>query len=85
MQDEKKRHNTLIKNKENEEEKEETTRINKAITKAKRTKEGEKKCRQELKKRKKMSARSAEATVVRNYVDWMTERPWHKKSEVDMD
>jgi ATP-dependent Lon protease len=28
---------------------------------------------------------SAEATVVRNYLDWMTELPWHKKSEVDID
>ncbi len=29
-----------------------------------------------------MSPMSAEATVVRNYLDWMTELPWHKKSEV---
>ena len=28
---------------------------------------------------------SAEATVVRNYLDWMTELPWYKKSEVDID
>ena len=28
---------------------------------------------------------SAEATVVRNYLDWMTELPWFKKSEVDID
>ncbi len=28
---------------------------------------------------------SAEATVVRNYLDWMTELPWNKKSEVDID
>ena len=26
-----------------------------------------------------MSPMSAEATVVRNYLDWMTELPWHKK------
>ena len=32
-----------------------------------------------------MSPMSAEATVVRNYLDWMTELPWHKKSEVDID
>ena len=31
-----------------------------------------------------MSPMSAEATVVRNYLDWMTELPWHK-SEVDID
>ena len=28
---------------------------------------------------------AAEATVVRNYLDWMTELPWHKKSAVDID
>ena len=48
-------------------------------------KEVEKKCLQELKKLKNMSPMSAEATVVRNYLDWMTELPWHKKSEVDID
>ena len=32
-----------------------------------------------------MSPMSAEATVVRNYLDWMTELPWHNKSEVDLD
>ena len=32
-----------------------------------------------------MSPMSAEATVVRNYLDWMTELPWYKKSEVDID
>ena len=36
----------------------------------------------EIKNKKPMSA---EATVVRNYLDWMTELPWHKKSEVDID
>ena len=39
-------------------------------------KETEKKCLQELKKLKNMSPMSAEATVVRNYLDWMTELPW---------
>ena len=29
-----------------------------------------------------MSPMSAEATVVRNYLDWMIDLPWHKKSEV---
>ena len=38
-----------------------------------------------MKKLKSMSPMSAEATVVRNYLDWMTELPWHKKSEVDID
>ena len=28
---------------------------------------------------------SAEATVIRNYLDWMIDLPWYKKSEVDID
>ncbi len=68
-----------------EDGKDETTSINKAITKAKMPKDVEKKCLQELKKLKNMSPMSAEATVVRNYLDWMTELPWYKKSEVDID
>ncbi len=68
-----------------EDGKDETTSLNKAITKAKMPKEVEKKCLQELKKLKNMSPMSAEATVVRNYLDWMIDLPWHKKSEVDID
>ncbi len=67
-----------------EDGKDETTSLNKAITKAKMPKEVEKKCLQELKKLKNMSPMSAEATVVRNYLDWMTELPWNKKSEVEI-
>jgi ATP-dependent Lon protease len=65
--------------------KDESTSLNKSILKAKMPKEVEKKCLQELKKLKNMSPMSAEATVVRNYLDWMIELPWHKKSEVDID
>ena len=68
-----------------EDGKDETTSLNKAIIKSKMPKEVEKKCLQELKKLKNMSPMSAEATVVRNYLDWMTELPWYKKSEVDID
>ncbi len=68
-----------------EDGKDETSSLNKAITKARMPKEVEKKCLQELKKLKNMSPMSAEATVVRNYLDWMTELPWYKKSEVDID
>ena len=57
----------------------------KPLQRLKMPKEVEKKCLQELKKLKNMSPMSAEATVVRNYLDWMTELPWHKKSEVDID
>src|SRR6056300_1639014 len=38
-----------------------------------------------INKSKNMSPMSAEATVVRNYLDWMIELPWYKKSEVDID
>ena len=68
-----------------EDGKDETSSLNKAIIKSKMPKDVEKKCLQELKKLKNMSPMSAEATVVRNYLDWMTELPWYKKSEVDID
>ena len=68
-----------------EDGKDETASLNKSIIKAKMPKEVEKKCLQELKKLKNMSSMSAEATVVRNYLDWMTELPWYKKSEVNID
>jgi len=68
-----------------EDGKDENTSLNKSILKAKMPKDVEKKCLQELKKLKNMSPMSAEATVVRNYLDWMVELPWHKKSEVVID
>ena len=68
-----------------EEGKDENTNLNKSILKAKMPKDVEKKCLQELKKLKNMSPMSAEATVVRNYLDWMIDLPWHKKSEVAID
>jgi ATP-dependent Lon protease len=68
-----------------EDGKDETSSLNKAIIKSKMPKEVEKKCMSELKKLKNMSPMSAEATVVRNYLDWMIDLPWYKKSEVDID
>ncbi len=68
-----------------EDGKDENTSLNKAILKSKMPKEVEKKCLQELKKLKNMSPMSAEATVVRNYLDWMIDLPWHKKSDVAID
>jgi ATP-dependent Lon protease len=44
-------------------------------------KEASKKCISELKKLKSMSSMSAEATVVRNYLDWMVELPWYNKDK----
>jgi len=68
-----------------EEGKDETSNLNKAILKSKMPKEVEKKCMSELKKLKNMSPMSAEATVVRNYLDWMVDLPWYKKNKVDID
>jgi len=64
-----------------EDGKDEIANLQKAILKAKMTKEASKKCIAELKKLKSMSAMSAEATVVRNYLDWMIELPWQNKEK----
>jgi len=64
-----------------EDGKDEITNLHKSILKAKMTKEAQKKCLSELKKLKSMSAMSAEATVVRNYLDWMIELPWYSKTK----
>ena len=68
-----------------EDGKDETSNLNKAILKARMPKEVQKKCMSELKKLKNMSPMSAEATVVRNYLDWMIDLPWYKKDKVDID
>ncbi len=68
-----------------EDGKDETSNLNKSILKAKMPKEVQKKCMSELKKLKNMSPMSAEATVVRNYLDWMIDIPWFKKDKVDID
>ena len=64
-----------------EDGKDEIANLQKAISKAKMSKEAYKKCISELKKLKSMSAMSAEATVVRNYLDWMIELPWYNKTK----
>jgi ATP-dependent Lon protease len=68
-----------------DEGKDEIAGINKAIQKAKMPKLALEKCLAELKKLKSMSPMSAEATVVRNYLDWMTELPWSNKSKINND
>ena len=65
-----------------EDGKDEISNLNKSITKAKMTKEAQNKCLSELKKLKGMSPMSAEATVVRNYLDWMIDLPWSNKSKI---
>ena len=68
-----------------EEGKDESSNLQKAILKAKMPKDITKKCMSELKKLKSMSPMSAEATVVRNYLDWMVDLPWYKKDKVNVD
>ena len=68
-----------------EEGKDELKQLEDAIKKAKMPKEAEEKSFSELKKLKTMSPMSAESTVVRNYLDWMTSLPWNEKSNVSTD
>src|ERR1700733_7287963 len=55
------------------------------IAKTKLSKEAREKAQHELKKLRQMSPMSAEATVVRNYLDWLLSIPWSKKSKVKKD
>ena len=68
-----------------DEGKDELTSLSKSIADAKMPKLAKEKCLSELKKLKSMSPMSAEATVVRNYLDWMTELPWSNKSKINTD
>ena len=68
-----------------DEGKDELSSLSNAITDAKMPKIAKEKCLSELKKLKSMSPMSAEATVVRNYLDWMTELPWSNKSKINTD
>lgn len=47
--------------------------------------EAVKKAKSELKKLKQMPSQSSEATVIRNYLDWLLEMPWKKRSRVNKD
>ena len=68
-----------------DEGKDELTSLSKSIADANMPKLAKEKCLSELKKLKTMSPMSAEATVVRNYLDWMTELPWSNKSKINTD
>lgn len=63
----------------------ENTQLEKAIKEAKMSEEAEKKALGELAKLKQMSPMSSEATVIRNYLDWMTDFPWSKTKKVRYD
>jgi len=56
--------------------------LDKKIEEYNLTKEAKDKCRSELKKLKNMSPMSAEATVIRNYLDWVLSIPWNNPSSI---
>ncbi|MGB6208586.1 endopeptidase La, partial [Mycobacterium sp.] len=70
---------------EGEDGKDETAELEARIKKTKFSKEAMEKALGELKKLRTMSPMSAEATVVRNYLDWMLSIPWKKRSKVKND
>jgi ATP-dependent Lon protease len=70
---------------EGEDGKDETAEIEAKIKATKLSKEAHEKAMAELKKLKTMSPMSAEATVVRNYLDWILSIPWKKRSKIKND
>jgi len=70
---------------ETEEGKDENAELEDKIKKIKLSKEAKEKAQGELKKLRNMSPMSAEATVVRNYLDWMLGIPWKKRNRVNKD
>jgi ATP-dependent Lon protease len=70
---------------EGEDGKDEAAELEAKIKETKFSKEAREKAMAELKKLKTMSPMSAEATVVRNYLDWMLSIPWKKKSRIRND
>ncbi len=70
---------------EGEDGRDEIAELEEKIRKTRFTKEAREKVQAEVKKLRTMSPMSAEATVVRNYLDWMLSIPWSKPSRVKKD
>src|ERR1700693_6343671 len=70
---------------EGEDGKDEMAELEAKIAKTKFSKEARDKALAELKKLRSMSPMSAEATVVRNYLDWMLTIPWHNRTKIKRD
>jgi ATP-dependent Lon protease len=68
-----------------EEGRDELAELEDKIKKTKLSKEARDKATHELKKLRQMSPMSAEATVVRNYLDWLLSIPWGRKSKIKKD
>src|SRR5271166_3250138 len=70
---------------EGEDGKDEMAELEDRINKTKFSKEARDKAVAELKKLRSMSPMSAEATVVRNYLDWLLSVPWHNRTKIKRD
>ncbi|GGF40693.1 Lon protease [Aliidongia dinghuensis] len=70
---------------EGEDGKDELAELEERVNKTKLTKEARDKAQAELKKLRSMSPMSAEATVVRNYLDWLLSIPWEQRTKVKRD
>jgi len=70
---------------EGDDGKDESAELEERIAKTRLTVEAREKALAELKKLKSMSPMSAEATVVRNYLDWLLTIPWKKRTKVKKD
>ena len=70
---------------ESEEGKDELQELEEKLAKLKLSNEAREKANNELKKLRNMSPMSAEATVVRNYLDWIVNIPWKKRSRIQKD
>src|ERR1700757_2335415 len=70
---------------EGEDGRDEMAELEDRINKTKFSKEARDKASAELKKLKSMSPMSAEATVVRNYLDWLLSVPWHNRTKIKRD
>ncbi len=68
-----------------DEGRDENSELEEKIKNTKLSKEAREKCEAEFKKLKTMSSMSAEASVIRNYLDWMVSIPWKKPTKVKRD
>ncbi len=64
---------------------EEMDDLEKRVQEKKMSEEATEKVQQEFRKLKMMTPMSAEATVVRNYIDWLISLPWYEESEINQD
>src|SRR6201985_28783 len=68
-----------------EDGKDEIAELEEKIKRTKLSKEAREKAQHEVKKLRQMSPMSAEATVVRNYLDWLLSIPWQQRTKVKRD